>query len=145
MKNLFIMIWSLTFLGMATANFAADGALSAKDLLTNSRRQADFRLALDNYFAAKSNSQAANQSEPKYGTKSIAKAVLFSAAIPGTGQFYTRSYLKGAAFLVIEAAALTGYVHFQNRGNDLESEFEAFADLNWEQDAYWDWLAQISG
>ena len=77
--------------------------------------------------------------------KSIPKAVLFSALVPGSGEAYAGSYLKGAAFLVIEAAALVGNIHYNNKGNDLEAAFRTYADGNWVENDYWNWMSQVSG
>jgi hypothetical protein len=77
--------------------------------------------------------------------KSVAKAVLLSAVLPGAGQFYHGSLWKGVVFLGIEAAALYSYFHFDGRGNDKEAEFEAYADQSWVEADYWDWLSDRSG
>ncbi len=69
--------------------------------------------------------------------KSIGKSVLFSAILPGAGQYYTKSYLKTAIFLATEAVAWGLYRSYNNRGDEQTREFEAFADANWTEQRYW--------
>lgn len=86
------------------------------------------------------------ESEMEYvNTKSGAKAALFSAVIPGSGQLYGGSYLKAAGFLAIEAASWYMYLHYNQQGKDLEDKFELYADTHWSEDKYWDWIAHHSG
>lgn len=114
----------------------------AKSILALSQNRTEFLLLLENSIENIS-VETFTQTTAFDGRKSVGKAVLFSAAIPGTGEIYAGSYLKGAVFLVVEAATIVGQVHFQNRGNDLESQFEANADLLWSEDAYWDWMSDV--
>ncbi|MFQ5708813.1 MAG: hypothetical protein ACE5HO_15255 [bacterium] len=112
--------------------------------------QGDFRLVLDDYFQVQSENSVANSLhfESKANsvqTKSVAKAVLFSSAIPGSGEFYSGSYLKGILFMAVEAASWPLYFHYNNRGNDLEAQFQGFADNHWVEEDYWNWLSQVSG
>ncbi len=79
------------------------------------------------------------------GTKSVAKAVLFSAVIPGAGQLYAGSYLKTVGFMAIEAASWYMYLHYNKQGKDLEDKFERYADTHWSEEKYWDWIAHKSG
>ncbi|TKJ41808.1 hypothetical protein CEE37_04365 [candidate division LCP-89 bacterium B3_LCP] len=59
------------------------------------------------------------------------KALLLSAILPGTGQFYAKNYLFAAAFLAIEVGAWYGVASSHGRGMDKETEFLAFADQHW--------------
>ncbi|MFQ5602383.1 MAG: DUF5683 domain-containing protein [bacterium] len=150
MKNLTLFVIILVLVGMTNPALADEGAKSAKEVFMRSWIESGSRLHLQNEMTTNSNEKRWPEQdfklndEQKNGTKSIAKAVLFSAAVPGAGQFYNKSYLKSILFVVLEAATLTGYVHFQNRGNDLESQFERYADQYWSEDVYWDWMANIS-
>jgi len=77
--------------------------------------------------------------------KSPKRAFFLSAALPGAGQYYNNSYLKAAGFLALEAAGWAAYISYNGKGNDIEDEFEAYADQHWSEDKYWDWIAQHSG
>ncbi len=127
------------------SNVAADEPETAREIIANSLVLGNTRFAINNSFAMQSSNKLSTEKmvlseTPAPGSKSVAKAVLLSAAIPGAGQFYTKSYIKGIVFLVIEAASLTGYFHYQNRGNDLEAGFEDYADQYWDEDVYWSWV-----
>lgn len=72
--------------------------------------------------------------------KSVGKAVLFSALVPGAGQFYANSYIKAAGFLAIEALAWTINISYNNQGDDKDAEFKRYADQNWSEQRYWSYL-----
>jgi hypothetical protein len=76
--------------------------------------------------------------------KSPKKAFFLSAAIPGAGQYYNGSLVKAAGFLALEAASWAAYISYNNKGNDIDKEFHAYADQHWSENHYWDWIAQQS-
>ncbi|NUM76673.1 hypothetical protein HUU40_20095, partial [candidate division KSB1 bacterium] len=49
--------------------------------------------------------------------RSVARAAIFSAVIPGAGQIYNRSYLKGLLFLGAEVGAWMAYSKYTDKGN----------------------------
>ena len=63
--------------------------------------------------------------------KSPALAGLMSAIIPGSGEFYVGEYVKSAIFFAVEVALITTAVIYDNKGDDMTAEFEAFADEHW--------------
>ncbi|MCH7754196.1 hypothetical protein IH970_03600 [candidate division KSB1 bacterium] len=134
------LILTLSFLGFLNSNSLAEKGETASEILTNSLIENNSRFEFFKNFQPQ-----AQNSPPQNGAKSVPKALLFSAVVPGSGQIYSRSYLKGLAFLVIEAAALTGHFRFNSRGNRLEDQFEADANALWDENAYWDWMGEICG
>ena len=72
-------------------------------------------------------------------------AFLLSAAVPGAGQVYSKSYIKAAAFLAVEAAAWTLYATKTSHGHDIEDEFHAYANAHWSETEYWRWISHHSG
>lgn len=58
------------------------------------------------------------------------KALLLSAILPGTGQFYAKNYIFAAAFLALEVGAWYGVATYHAEGIDKEDEYIAFAE-NW--------------
>jgi hypothetical protein len=71
--------------------------------------------------------------DPSGLPKKPALAVLLSAAVPGAGEIYAGSWIKGAAFLGIEAALWFGYARYMDRGQDLEDEFHVYAETHWSE------------
>ncbi len=134
------LILTLSFLGFLNSNSVAEKGETASEILTNSLIENNSRFEFFKNFQPQ-----AQNSPPQSRAKSVPKALLFSAVVPGSGQIYSRSYLKGLAFLVIEAAALTGHFRFNSEGNRLEDRFEADANTQWDEDAYWDWMQEICG
>ncbi|MFQ6114243.1 MAG: hypothetical protein ACE5NG_09155 [bacterium] len=145
MQKPIILILSFLLLRPTAFLFSAEESSSAKEILTNSWHKGTFRLNLNQYFETRAQNITSNLNNNYPKTKSIAKAALLSAAVPGAGEFYAGSFVKGIIFLAVEAAAWPFYFHFHNRGEDLEAEFQIFADQFWHEDDYWLWLSQISG
>jgi hypothetical protein len=65
--------------------------------------------------------------------KSPGKALLLSAAVPGTGELYNGSN-RGFIFLGVEALSWLAYFSFDASGDEKEVEFERFADTHWDID-----------
>lgn len=61
--------------------------------------------------------------------KSAQRAMLFSALLPGAGQFYAKpSAFTAYLFPVLELAAIGGIIWFNKLGNDKTEDFEYFAN-----------------
>jgi hypothetical protein len=68
------------------------------------------------------------------GTASRKNALLataLSAAVPGAGEIYAGSWIKGTVFFAIEVAAWAGYKHYTDEGNRRRTQFRAYADQYW--------------
>jgi hypothetical protein len=83
--------------------------------------------------AVSSEDSAAQTAEKPAGLKSKGIGVIASALIPGTGELYTGSWIKGGLFLAAEAAFWYGNIHFNNKGDDGTKAYEAFADEHWSE------------
>ena len=83
------------------------------------------------------NQSVVNLQKPE--RKSRVLAGLFSAILPGAGEFYAQSYLKAAIFVVIEAAAITTAIAYNNRGNSQTQMFQNYADQHWSAKQYAEW------
>lgn len=73
------------------------------------------------------------------GYKLPKRALFLSALIPGAGELYADSYLKAAAFFMVEVSAWTFYAVYNQKGKDKEKEFQQFADENWDPMAWLAW------
>jgi len=71
--------------------------------------------------------------------KSPLIAGLMSLAIPGAGQIYSESYIKGAAFLVLEAATIYTSVVYNKKGDDQTNVFQDYAYQHWDVKRYAKW------
>ncbi len=120
----------------------APAALSSPDLKDTAlpTAETDTRLAALWPFGGGNGSNAALQ------PKSPRKAFFLSLLLPGLGEYYTGSK-RGIAFLGVEALGWWMYAHYTGKGNDIESEFESFADAHWRYNApageysYVEWFA----
>ncbi|MCS7013087.1 MAG: hypothetical protein RMI34_01355 [Chloroherpetonaceae bacterium] len=79
-------------------------------------------------------------------------AAVFSAALPGAGEFYAESYVRAGLFLVLEAVLWALHIRFLDQGNRAAIDYKNFADapseLNdglsrWSAVRYADRLSQI--
>jgi hypothetical protein len=77
--------------------------------------------------------------------KSVFKAFVYSAVVPGAGQLYTGSKVKAAAFFGVEVATWAGYIVFHGKGNDKTDVFNAFADEHWSDSLYGNFLEDNYG
>ena len=71
---------------------------------------------------------------------SVSKAVIFSSIIPGGGEFYNKSFIKGVVFAGIEVISWAFYSKFKNEGNDIDREFKEYAGEHWQENVYRIWL-----
>ena len=72
--------------------------------------------------------------------KSHKKAMLFSLLVPGSGEFYSKAWIKGLVFLGIEVGAWTAYSSYHSKGKDIEKEYIQFAEDNWDKDKWLYWF-----
>lgn len=103
------------------------------NMLTSDQPKRPPALDMDNLYGEE-------EEEVVTGRKSVLKAFVYSAVIPGTGQLYTGSKVKAAAFFSVEAAAWAGYFIFHGKGNDKTTIFEDFANAHWSAGRYSDFL-----
>jgi hypothetical protein len=66
---------------------------------------------------------------------------LFSAAVPGAGECYAGSWLKGSLFFAAEVALWVGYSHYSNKGQTWDDTFTDFANEHWSEPGYWVYMA----
>jgi hypothetical protein len=69
-------------------------------------------------------------------------AALFSAVVPGAGEFYAKSYIKSAIFFAVEVGLWTFYGINQGKGNSKTDEYEDYANKNWNIKKYGQWLKE---
>ena len=72
--------------------------------------------------------------------KSVGRAALYSAVLPGSGQYYNGSIWKTILFAGIEVAAWTAYFVYDSKGDQSDADMRSFADMNWSEHKYWSWL-----
>ncbi|HSL88986.1 MAG TPA: hypothetical protein VK870_06780 [Ignavibacteriaceae bacterium] len=72
--------------------------------------------------------------------KSPFLAGVLSLIIPGAGEIYTGEYLKAAVFIALEAGLVTAGLIYDKKGDDKTTEFQNYADQNWDVVKYADWI-----
>ena len=68
---------------------------------------------------------------PVFTPKSTRKAFFLSLLMPGLGEWYVGSRVRPSLFLSAEAIAWYTYLTNTSKGNDLETQYEGFADKYW--------------
>ncbi len=71
--------------------------------------------------------------------KSPRRALLYSALLPGAGEFYAGAKKRAALFFGLELAAWTLWTSWNGKGNDIEDTFRATADEHWKPLDYVEW------
>lgn len=74
--------------------------------------------------------------QPLGERKSIQKAFLLSAILPGAGEYYMGSKTRMLLFGGIEVLSWTGYLTYHHKGKVKEKAFRKFADEHWSLDDY---------
>jgi hypothetical protein len=63
-----------------------------------------------------------------------------SLALPGAGEVYSGSYVKGAVFFVAEVLGVTAGILYNNKGDRRTNEFQDYADNHWSAVKYAEYL-----
>ena len=150
MKSKFLTIFVLAFCSTATTLLAQPSYFSSATLIENPERQNNFdesepSLLILNPSPLFYLPNARDQQTEIPEKRSVAKAVLMSTVIPGTGQFYNKSFLKSLLFLGVEIGGWVAYGVYTDRGNEKTDAFESYADAHWFAEQYWAWIDQASG
>ena len=74
--------------------------------------------------------------------KSPVLAGVMSALVPGSGELYLGDYLKAGIFFAVDVALIATAISYNNKGDNKEAEFKAFADAHWSVVKYADYLIQ---
>ena len=80
-----------------------------------------------------------NESNENISFSSVKKpavGILLSAAVPGAGEFYSGSWIKGAIFLGIETGLWIGYIKFRDKGLEWEDIFHDYANEHWSEERW---------
>jgi hypothetical protein len=75
--------------------------------------------------------------ENKYSPLAVG---LYSAVVPGAGQFYTKTYWQSAAFFGAEVLSWVVYAAYYSKGNRQTDAFQNYADEHWSVVRYADWI-----
>lgn len=75
--------------------------------------------------------------------KSPLKAALFSAVVPGAGQYYIDKYWSAVAFATAEIGLWIVYGVYESKGDRQTSEFEKYADNYWSVVLYAEWIERF--
>jgi len=77
--------------------------------------------------------------------KSIGRAFVYSALVPGLGEYYAGSKFKSALFFAADLVFWSQYLSNHSKGKDKEDEFTAYADAHWSATRYTEWLVENYG
>jgi TM2 domain-containing membrane protein YozV len=64
--------------------------------------------------------------------KNPRKALLMSAVLPGSGQFYTRNTAWGIFYSTLELTGITGIIYYKQAGDKKVGDYERYADNHWD-------------
>ncbi|MGE5314823.1 MAG: hypothetical protein ACM3Q4_09040, partial [Acidobacteriota bacterium] len=148
MKTQTIVLTAFVLLGIATAQASEPGMARQEGEAFHGAFAANVTgdLATDIASAAAQDEPARAQNlleAPK--RKNPVVTGLMSLAVPGAGQIYTGNYLRGALYLLAEAAAITAGVVYNNKGDRKTDEFQTYADAHWSAVKYVQFLNTYAG
>jgi hypothetical protein len=90
-------------------------------------------------FTTPGNQAAAGESsedEIDPSTLQTGRALMLSAIMPGTGEYYSGHRLRAAAFFTVEVAAWVAVISFYNQGMDKDRKFKKYADQHFFEEIY---------
>lgn len=93
-------------------------------------------LKLENSFEAREQEKNQGLDIYEFKEKSTKKAFIYSLILPGAGEFYAGSKLKGALFLGLEGLFWLGYFNYHGDAVDKENAYRNFANLYWNDSLY---------
>lgn len=76
------------------------------------------------------------------GKKSALLAGVLSIAVPGAGEFYTKSYWRAGGFILAEAGLWVMYAAYTSKGNQQTTLFQNYADAHWSVVSYARWIQE---
>lgn len=139
MKKIFLVIaCSLQF----TALYGQSSLINRQVIIKNEKENIlSGSLAIDSKIAFDKSDKVISTSPDNMDDhkKSVWLAVGLSALIPGAGEFYSENYIKSAAFIAVEVAAITLGLIYDKKGNDQTIFFQNYADRYWSVDRYAAW------
>jgi hypothetical protein len=142
MKKILILTFSICL-------FISNNILNADEKTKSNNYLNDFKFGFNSLYLKNNTLQESNESgKIVSGLKSYKKAILFSGLVPGVGEIYNDSVIKGLFFIGVEVTGWSFYFTSKNKGEDIENEFQLFADANWSKDRYNDCLElykQVNG
>ncbi len=125
------IIFSSSIYCFAQSNNFTKSELS--DKILNQNATIELNNNIGNYLKKDISADDSNEKSPYL-------AALMSAVIPGTGEFYSKSYIKSAIFFGAEVGLWVVYSTFQRKGNDKTNEYQNYANSNWNINKYALWL-----
>lgn len=95
----------------------------------------DSKLSFEKTYVA----SLSNSNQDTSDRKSPIIAAALSAVIPGSGQFYTKNYLKSILFIAAEVTAISVGLMYDKKGDNQTSFFQDYADQHWSPLRYAKW------
>jgi hypothetical protein len=128
MKNIFLVLTFLILTNVCYSQFEDRTNISGN-------LNSDFKFLTENKNLVNPTFVNSKKSE-----KSVGLAALFSGVLPGSGEIYSESYIKGAIFLVAEAAAWYFNISYTKRAENQTEYFQNYANQNWSVVRYANWI-----
>ena len=135
MKSFFICLFNLLLILSLSAQ---DG--SNEQFVSYSKKAGELRYYMLFAKGASDTTKYSSAITQTVQTKKSSVGILLSAALPGAGQFYTGSWKRGLIYLGVETAMWIFYFDQKDKGNALRTQFRAYADGHWSEEAYYGWL-----
>ena len=136
MKKL-VLLFILSFVG----NLIGKDGIEIKQTFSKNKLSSTQAVIIYNQEKFQLIQDAKNQSEEEdkkeINKKSGIKAALFSAVVPGAGEYYAESYWKSAIFAAIEIAAWAGYLTYEDKGDSKDIQMRKLGDARWSEQRYW--------
>jgi hypothetical protein len=136
MKNSILIFFLLLFIFFAQI-------LNAQEVGVNSNKRLELKNSVLNSSSQTSKFEITKNIqdiEADSKEKSPVLGAIMSGIIPGAGEIYAESYIKGAIFAAAEVGLWLLKINFDKKGDDQTTLFQNYADANWDIYKYAAWL-----
>jgi hypothetical protein len=133
---------ALAFCPAALADASPESGLIREHFLTSSLSVRELAMGVGPLRTQRVGQEPVSMEETTKGAaglKSPGKALLFSALLPGAGEYYAGAWKRGLVFSALEVTSWVWYLTQHSSGRDKEDEYKKFANAEWDQGAYEDW------
>lgn len=129
----YLLCFLLVFSAEVFSQWKHDGSATSSQIQITGFLITDLSSSLRSSWSTETSSPSTKKYSPL-------RAALYSAVVPGAGQFYTKSYIQSALFFTAEVVLWVLYADYTAKARNKTDEFQRYADEHWSVVRYARWI-----